>query len=368
MNNKQPNPTKVNAKWYRYTLDFKFDAGTSRGVLKTKDSYFLKVWQTDNPDRVGWGEAGPLPNLSPEDGLDLPSIWEALVVKLSQVAVEWEEEAILDLCEELVPDNCPSVRFAFETALLDLYHGGEKLIMANDFYKGQEKIAINGLIWMGDAAFMHRQIEDKLVQGFSCIKMKIGAINFEEECRLLDGIRARFSADDITLRVDANGAFPPEEAMGKLSQLAEFDLHSIEQPIKAGQHQEMQRLCASSPLSIALDEELIGVTGRNQKAALLDKIRPPFIILKPTLLGGIRATKKWIQLAEDRNIGWWMTSALESNIGLNAIAQLTSTYCTTLPQGLGTGQLFLNNIESPLEIQKGRLVYHSGRKWGGPNW
>ncbi|QDH80755.1 o-succinylbenzoate synthase [Echinicola soli] len=364
MNNKQANPTKVNAKWYRYTLDFKFDAGTSRGVLKTKDSYFLKVWQTDNPNKAGWGEAGPLPKLSPEDGLDLPSIWEALVLKLSQTEVQWEEKAILDLCEELVPDNYPSIRFALETALLDLFHGGKKLIMENGFYGGQEKIAINGLIWMGDAVFMRRQIEDKLSQGFSCIKMKIGAINFDEECRLLGYIRERFSAEDITLRVDANGAFPPGEAIQKLSRLAEFDLHSIEQPIKAGQYQEMQRLCATSPLPIALDEELIGVTGRDEKAALLDKIRPPFIILKPTLLGGIRATQAWIKLAEERNIAWWVTSALESNIGLNAIAQLTSSYQTTLPQGLGTGQLYHNNIESPLDIQEGKLVYQVGRKWG----
>ncbi|AGA79949.1 o-succinylbenzoate synthase [Echinicola vietnamensis] len=364
MNHQQPNPLKVNASWHKYTLDFKFDAGTSRGVLKTKDSYFIKIWSQDDPETVGWGEAGPLPKLSPEEGKDLPSLLDTLVKNVSEKEIHRSEECILAFCEEMVATDCPSVRFALETALLDLHHGGRKLIMDNDFFSGQAKIPINGLIWMGDAAFMHQQIEDKLAQGFTCIKMKIGAINFEEECRLLAGIRERFSADEITLRVDANGAFSPAEAMDKLRRLAAFDLHSIEQPIKAGQYLEMQRLCASSPLPIALDEELIGVTELQEKAALLDTIKPPFIILKPTLVGGIKATREWIRLAEARQIGWWMTSALESNIGLNAIAQLTASYPTDLPQGLGTGQLYHNNIASPLEIQKGQLVYQPGRQWG----
>ncbi|WP_170134439.1 o-succinylbenzoate synthase [Echinicola strongylocentroti] len=360
----EENPVKVDAEWQKYTLDFKFDAGTSRGVLKTKDSYFLKIWRPSETGVVGWGEAGPLPKLSPEDGENLAAVMDSYVYQLRKSTIPWSEEGILDFCSTMIGKGFPSLRFAFETALLDLYHGGKRKLLDNAFYDGQEQISINGLIWMGDTDFMLKQIEDKLDQGFSCIKMKIGAINFEEECRVLGYIRSRFSKDNITLRVDANGAFLPSEAMDKLRRLAAFDLHSIEQPIKAGQYEEMRQLCASSPLDIALDEDLIGIEEVSDKAALLDTVRPPFIILKPTLVGGIRSTREWIALAEERNIGWWMTSALESNIGLNAIAQLTSAFQVTLPQGLGTGQLYRNNVPSPLTIGNGSLSYHPEMGWG----
>ncbi|MDN3671012.1 o-succinylbenzoate synthase [Echinicola jeungdonensis] len=359
-----PNALQLKADYKKYTLDFKFDAGTSRGVLKTKDSYFIKVYRPEYPNVIGTGEAGPLPKLSMDD---LPQIEEVLkdyIEKFSQQRIQWSEKGILEFARAFFDDQHPSIRFAFETALLDLYNGGQKKILENDFYQNNSPIPINGLIWMGDYGFMESQIEKKLSDGFSCIKMKIGAIHFEREFELLEKIRKRFTADDITLRVDANGAFPVEEAMGKLEKLAELDLHSIEQPIKAGQWKEMGHLCQKSPVPIALDEELIGVTTLEKRKQLLDNIHPPYIILKPTLLGGIGDTREWISLAEERGIGWWMTSALESNIGLNSIAQLTSSFQTKMPQGLGTGQLYHNNIPSPLKISKGEIFYDKNTQWG----
>jgi L-alanine-DL-glutamate epimerase-like enolase superfamily enzyme len=216
---------------------------------------------------------------------------------------------------------------------------------------------------MGEKDFMLEQINEKFEQGFDCIKMKIGAIDFKQELELLTYIRERYSKDQITLRVDANGAFSPEEALAKLHELAEFDLHSIEQPIAAGNWEAMRKLCEATPLPIALDEELIGV---ENKGELLDAIRPQHIILKPTLLGGILETKEWITLAEERNIGWWMTSALESNIGLNAIAQLADSLGASIPQGLGTGKLYQNNLKSPLEIDQGHIRYNSQIVWEQP--
>ncbi len=217
---------------------------------------------------------------------------------------------------------------------------------------------------MGKVAFMKSQIEEKLNAGYNCIKIKIGAIDFEQEIKLLRGIRERFSTEKITLRVDANGAFSVDGALKKLESLAQLDIHSIEQPIKAGQAAAMMRLCDISPLPIALDEELIGLHGMEAKRKLLETIRPHFIILKPTLLGGIGATREWIGLAEELGIGWWMTSALESNVGLNAIAQFTSTYQVNLPQGLGTGQLYHNNFPSPLKVEEGMIYYDALAKWG----
>jgi L-alanine-DL-glutamate epimerase-like enolase superfamily enzyme len=219
------------------------------------------------------------------------------------------------------------------------------------------------LIWMGDRDFMKKQIEDKISQGFSCIKMKIGAIDFNEELRLLKFIRDEFSEKDIELRVDANGAFSPENALQKLEQLAKFNLHSIEQPIKQGQWKEMARLCSVTPLPIALDEELIGVFSFDDKKKLIETIQPQYIILKPSLVGGFSGSKEWIDISDTNNIGWWVTSALESNIGLNAIAQWTYTLNSSMPQGLGTGGLFTNNYESPLEVRKGALLYNSQSNW-----
>ncbi len=353
---------KLIASWQPYTLQFKFDAGTSRGVLREKNTWFLLLRQSGQAEVVGIGECGPLKGLSPDDRPDFEDQLTALCNALQQMELPVMPSPE-QLARELVPVQFPAIRFGLETALYDLQNGGRREIFTNTFSQGKEAIPINGLIWMGDKNFMLQQINDKLAQGYTCIKMKIGAIDFEEECRLLGYIRERYSASQVTLRVDANGAFTPEDALSRLEQLARYDIHSIEQPIKAGQWQQMANLCAQTPLPIALDEELIGVHAPEQKAFLLDEIKPQYIILKPTLVGGMGGCREWIQLAEVRNIPWWITSALEANIGLNAISQFTAEFKPALPQGLGTGQLYHNNIPAPLHISRGELHYNTTQDW-----
>lgn len=343
-------------------LNFRFEAGTSRGVLTSR-----KVWwiSAGNPksNTIGWGEAAPLVTLSVDDRPDFEENLKHILAKAEGVFWSWEEKEVLDQVEKLVPEEFPSIRFALEMAVLDAVSGGEKRFFANEFRDKFSPIPINGLIWMGDRQFMLDQIEQKLSEGFDCIKMKIGAIDFEEELDLLSQIRSRFSPEQIILRVDANGAFHPDEAIGKLQKLAELKIHSIEQPIPAGRWKEMAELCQRTPLPIALDEELIGI---REKQALLDHIKPQHIILKPTLLGGFKKTSEWIRLAEDRKIGWWMTSALESNIGLNAIAQLASVHQSPVHQGLGTGKLYHNNLQSPLLVKNGFIHYQESGSWDTP--
>jgi o-succinylbenzoate synthase len=331
--------------YIKRTLVFRFDAGTSRGVLKTRDVFWIKAIDPKNPNAAGWGEAAPLVKLSPDFRDDFEFVLQKTLERMNQEAWESELQAVLLKLKALIPFELPSIRFGLETAVLDLLNGGQKRILKNEFFD------------------MLEQIDQKLGEGFNCIKMKIGAIDFAQEIELLRYIRSRFSPEQITLRVDANGAFAPVEALQMLDKLAEFDIQSIEQPIPAGNWAEMKKLCAVTPLAIALDEELIGVAGKDQ---LLDQIQPQYIILKPTLLGGILETQEWIQLAEERNIGWWMTSALESNIGLNAISQLASTYDSCIPQGLGTGKLYHNNLESPLEVRSGFIRYDPEIVWESP--
>lgn len=354
----------VRFQWIKRVLNFRFDAGTSRGVLKTRPVYWIKAYDPQNPTIMGWGEASPLINLSLDDRPDFESFLEKELRKIERTTFESNSDQILKKLKELVSPEFPSIRFGLETALLDLIHGGKKRVFSGNFFDCADPIPINGLIWMGSQEFMAEQIEEKLSQGFDCIKMKIGAIDFEQEIALLSQIRKRYSKDQITLRVDANGAFSPVEALGKLERLASLDIHSIEQPIAARQTEAMRALCKLTPLPIALDEELIGV---ENKADLLDQIRPQHIVLKPTLLSGILETQDWIKLAEDRGIGWWMTSALESNIGLNAIAQLAASYNPTIPQGLGTGKLFHNNLDSPLVVESGTISYRSESAWENPS-
>ena len=353
----------IRFEWIKRTLNFRFDAGTSRGVLKTRPVYWIKAFDPQQPERVGWGEAAPLVKLSLDDTPDFELLLEKELSRLQGINFENDAELVLLSLKKIVSPKLPSVRFGLETAILDFLNGGKKRILPNPFFDKNQPIPINGLIWMGDPEFMASQIEEKIDQGFDCIKMKIGAIDFEQELALLKHIRSRFSKNEITLRVDANGAFSVEEAKIKLAELAKLDIHSIEQPIPAGKIKEMAALCKETPLPIALDEELIGVL---EKAELLDSIRSQYIILKPTLLGGILETREWIRLAEERNIGWWMTSALESNIGLNAIAQLASSLNPTIPQGLGTGKLFYNNLDSPLLIESGTISYQSELDWEHP--
>jgi len=345
----------LKATYKRYTLNFKQASGTSRGVLKTKETFFLLL---EEQGKEGIGECGLFRGLSIDDK---PDYEEKLQWVCNHISLG--KEALLNELYEY-----PSIQFGVEQAFLSFASKDKFQIFDTDFVSVNKPISINGLIWMGDADFMQRQIEEKLKAGFGTIKLKIGAINFDKECELLASIRERFSADEIELRVDANGAFFPKEALSKLERLAKFDLHSIEQPIKQGQIYEMAKLCSKTPLPIALDEELIGVFSKKDKIALIDEIQPQYIILKPSLVGGIQGSDDWISIAKKNNIEWWITSALESNIGLNAIAQYTSKLQTTMPQGLGTGALFTNNIDSPLHVEDGKLWYNSSKKWDELNF
>ena len=341
----------LKARYCKYTLHFRRPSGTSRGVMHHKDSWFLQVDNTAT-GHSGTGECGLLAGLSMDD----PATYEA---KLKEVCSRIDEgEALLPALQEY-----PSIRFGLEMALADLGNGGRHILFPSPFTEGERPIPINGLIWMGTADYMKEQVRQKLEAGYRCIKMKIGAIGFEEELAILKSIRQEFSPEVVELRVDANGAFTPAEASDKLARLAELGLHSIEQPIRAGQWQEMATLCEKSPLPIALDEELIGVYDAGQQEELMATIRPQFLILKPSLLGGFAASQRWVALAEKHGAGWWVTSALESNIGLNAIAQWTATLGNPMPQGLGTGQLYTNNFPSPLEVQDGMLHYREGAEW-----
>ncbi|WP_221390969.1 o-succinylbenzoate synthase [Dyadobacter sp. NIV53] len=347
-----------------HLLQFKTEAGTSRGVLTQKTSWILKITDSEQPGVVGYGECGPLPGLSIDDIPDFKEQLTSVCELFNSLDLEVYPFNLAIILEQLVPEHLPSVRFGIEMALLDFMSGGRRVLYKNPFSCAEKGILMNGLIWMGSYENMLEQVEHKLAQGFSTLKMKVGAIDFEKELRILESIRERFPAKDITLRVDANGAFHADEADEKLKSLAVYDLHSIEQPVKAGQHELMSQLCATSPVPVALDEELIGIFDYRKKFALLKKIQPPFIILKPTLLGGFQHTMEWIEIANRLKISWWITSALESNIGLNAIAQFTANYNNPLPQGLGTGQLYTNNFTSPMAIVDGELIYGQAGEWG----
>lgn len=337
------------ASYKKHRLEFRFLAGTSRGTMSERDTYFVYL-SKKNADSIGTGEISPLSGLSIDFLPNLENIISDVCKRIENTAINSLEEIF-----DLIPASLPAVRFGFETAFLDLENGGKRIIYKNDFSLNQKPIPINGLVWMGDFDFMQSQLEEKLEQGFSCIKLKIGAIDFEKECNLLEFIRKRFDDSKITIRVDANGAFPANETLNKLEILSNYAIHSIEQPIMANQWYEMKRLCAETPLPIALDEELIPLVNLEDKKRMLDYIQPQFLIFKPTLLGGLQKTAEWIELCKERNIDWWITSALESNIGLNAISQFVANYNPTLPQGLGTGKLYHNNIESSLEIENGQI-------------
>ncbi|WP_025742090.1 o-succinylbenzoate synthase [Aquimarina pacifica] len=340
----------MKAKYCKHILEFKKPSGTSRGVLKTKETWFIVI---NDGARQGIGECGILRTLSVDDRPDYEDMlkWVCNNIHLGTTKL-WHELK-----------EFPSIQFGVEMAFKSLESDTPFLLFPSLFTQGKEAITINGLIWMGEREFMKEQIINKLDQGFDCIKMKIGAIDFAAELELLSYIRSQFDADTIELRVDANGAFTPESALDKLKSLSAFNLHSIEQPIRQGQHHEMARLCSETPLPIALDEELIGVFDVAHKKQLLKTIQPQYIILKPSLIGGFRGTRQWIEVAESLGIQWWITSALESNVGLNAIVQFTYTLQNSMPQGLGTGGLYTNNIDSPLKVQQGTLLYEQGKEW-----
>lgn len=330
------------------TFHFQHPAGTSRGIYTERKSWMLEMTNDDLPGRKGIGECAPLPELSCDD---IPEYEKTL----RAVCDRFEQEGAIDYP---MMRPYPSMLFGLETALLNLQSGSD-ILFDNDFSRGKVGITINGLVWMGDYDTMLRRIEEKLQQGFHCIKLKIGAIEFEKELDMVKRIRERFSHHEVQLRVDANGGFTFDEALYKLELLAQYAIHSIEQPIMAKQWGYMAELCRESPLPIALDEELIGINIPEMKAHVLNIIKPAYIVLKPSLHGGMKGVREWVDIANRQGIRSWITSALESNVGLNAVAQLTADIYGTsgiMPQGLGTGQLFTDNIPMRLEV-KGEKLY-----------
>lgn len=340
----------MKATYHKYILDFKQASGTSRGVLNEKETWFIII---ENNEKKGIGECGILRGLSCDDRPDYETKlqWTCNNICLGKETL-WE--ALLEF---------PSIQFGVEMAFQSLHSKNPFLLFPSPFTKGKKSILINGLVWMGNESFMKQQIEEKLVQGFTCIKLKIGAINFNNELNLIQFIRQHFDSKTIEIRLDANGAFGLDEALNKINQLSGYDIHSIEQPIAKSNTDSMADLCKNSLIPVALDEELIGVFSLKEKEALLLKVKPHYIILKPSFIGGFKGTNEWINLAEKHHISWWITSALESNIGLNAIAQFTFLKQNLMPQGLGTGGLYTNNFESPLYIENGNLWHNKDMKW-----
>jgi len=339
------------ASYTAHPLKFVRPAGTSRGVLNKKPCWFIQISSED--EISGLGEVSLIPGLSLED----PEECEIQIDHICKLISRGEMDPRQSL------PNFPGLQFALESAWLDLQRGGRKLLFPSDFTRGKEGIPTNGLIWMGSRKFMIEQVRDKMRLGFTVLKLKVGALDLEEELRVLRWVRSEFDSGELEIRLDANGAWSPEEAGDMLDQLAEFGIHSIEQPIAAGQTEALAELCLDPAIPIALDEELIGIYGMEAKRELLAQIQPDYIILKPGLLGGFSLSREWIELADAANIGWWITSALESNIGLNAIAQWTWQLDITRPQGLGTGVLFTNNIPSPLEMAGEQLWYRPELNW-----
>lgn len=340
----------MKATYKKYILNFKRPSGTSRGVMNEKETWFIIL---EENGKKGIGECGILRGLSADDRPDYEEKlqWTCQNIHLGKDQL-WE--ALLEF---------PSIQFGVEMAFQSLASENPFLLFPSEFTEGKKNIDINGLIWMGDEGFMKEQIEEKLAQGFHCVKLKIGAIDFQKELDLLHFIRQNYDENTIEIRVDANGAFSEDLALNKLNQLAGYKLHSIEQPIAKNHTDTMAELCKNTPIPIALDEELIGVFTHEEKEQLLQKIKPQYIILKPSFVGGFRGTKEWIDLAKKHNIGWWITSALESNVGLNAITQWTFLQQNSMPQGLGTGGLYTNNFDSPLEVKNGKLEFNPKVSW-----
>ncbi len=337
---------------------FNFHARTSRGAMDNKTSWFFSIWDDANPAIVGYGECGPLPGLSIDDVPEYEHTLHLIASAVTGTSKDLQELAWRP--DDLVPRKYPSILFGLETALMDFLGGGNRVIFHNSFIKG-DPIPINGLIWMGDRDFMLKQIHEKALAGFMCLKLKIGGIDFEEECRILGAMRERFG-DAFTIRLDANGSFADDVALGRLRILQSFNIHSIEQPCRVGSPL-LQEVCASSPIPIALDEELIPHLSLENKSGLLENARPKFIILKPSLHGGFQGCREWISQAEALGINWWITSALESSIGLNAICQFTAEFNTWLPQGLGTGSIYADNFSSPLTVINGSILYDAHTPW-----
>lgn len=344
----------MRSAWCKYPLQFRFTARTSRETMRSKDTYYIKIWD-DDAATFGIGECGLFRGLSCDDVPGYESMLDAVCTAVAS------SQPLPDLT------GYPSIRMGFETATSDWRTGGRRIMVPSAWTRGEEGIVTNGLVWMGSRDEMLRRIDEKIAAGFRCVKLKIGGIDFDEEIGLLDYIRRAYGPDRLELRLDANGAFTPAEALARLDRLSRFAIHSIEQPIRQGQWREMARICCESPIPIALDEELIGINDTYEKRRMLETVRPSYIILKPTLHGGFSGCDEWINLASLRGIGWWATSALESNIGLNAIAQWVATKNPAMPQGLGTGALYVNNIPSPLQMRGERLFSDPVSQWVIPD-
>lgn len=333
-------------KIVKHILNFARPAKTSRDVLHQREIYYFILSEPDG-NKVGIGECAPIFGLSREQ----PSAFQKTLAIISNA------RSIEEIPADILIQN-PSIVFALETAKHDLANGGKREVFP---LLSKSRIPINGLVWMNEKEAMLSEALAKIDAGFNCIKLKIGGINFEDELEILNEIRNRYSPSMVEIRLDANGAFGIEDAFNKLERISKYDIHSIEQPIRKGQWKEMNELCKHSPIPIALDEELIAMDVK--KEALLEAIQPHFIILKPTLHGGLEGCDQWIKAARERNIQWWATSALESNIGLNAIAQWLTTYDNPMPQGLGTGKLFVDNIPSPLQSGSGYFWWDEHLTW-----
>lgn len=332
------------AEWCRYTLDFNFEARTSRGSMLHKDTYFVRI--TTPEGRVGIGEVPLFKGLSQEDTPDFENL-------LSRQCD--------DITSALLNPEASSIAFGFTSALTAIKSSESGSGKSTAWELGHRGIPINGLVWMGDKHLMRKRISEKLDQGFRVIKIKIGGIDFEDELDLIADIRRRFSPESLELRLDANGSFTPKNALKNLGRLAEYGIHSIEQPIKAGQPEAMARICACSPIPVALDEELIGIRSYEEKIRIVNDIRPAYLVLKPSLCGGFTEVEQYINIIGDGR--WWVTSALESNLGLYAIASWLSRFNISMPQGLGTGQLYSNNILSPLSMQGDMLWCDPHKRW-----
>lgn len=343
----------LRAKWIEHVLEPRFELGTSKGPIKARTVWYLVAWDERQPMVRGIGEAALFPGHSKE----FPADVRTKLVELSARTDDWQERLSTDLVD------VPSVRFATEQCLRDLAVSGTKQLFPSPFILGKDPIPINGLVWMGDKATMRTRIKEQIDKGCTTVKMKIGAIGIDDELELLAAVRKEFGPEDITLRVDANGAFNHLNAMPVLERLAELSIHSIEQPVAPGLYEVMAEICERSPVPIALDEDLIGLNSKDLKVDLLKHVKPRYIVIKPSLVGGWAATQEWIDIAEERGIGWWITSALESSIGLNAIAQYTATLGVEMPQGLGTGNVYANNIPSPLLAERGFLRYRPEVAW-----
>lgn len=344
----------LQAQYSSYRLNLRFEARTSRATMHHKDTWFIRIFDDSEPDTFGIGECALFRGLSADDCSDYE-------LRLARV------------CRDIVSLTDPedigmsSIAFGVETALQNLRNAVPGIVYPGKWAGGESSITINGLVWMGSAELMMQRLSRKLDQGFKCIKLKIGGIDFQRELELLDFVRSAWPAEKVQLRLDANGAFSTRDALHKLERLAYYDIHSIEQPVKPGQPQAMREICRNSPIPVALDEELIGSRKYDAQARMLDAIMPQYVILKPSLCGGFQASNRWIALARQRDIGWWATSAMESDIGLNAIAQWVSCFSPQLPQGLGTGELYDNNITSPVRLRGDRLSYDPQASWHLPD-